>query len=176
MCESLLLCLWAGCQGKPSLSHAEVTRRSRAGISPGLIPEYRALPRAFRPEERCSISHTAAEHKQDMLSPFQSIFQCNQPSGGGEGKYEAGSRWRQPGSFWVQGHHREPVLLAAPSSASEDSQDLCHHLILRLNLHTLPGLGAERLHVSRPEGSTQCWQKCGHLSQQKVKDQGMCPL
>lgn len=95
---------------------------------------------------------------------------------GGWEKSEAGSRGTQPGSFWVQGDRRAQVPLAAPFSASQDSQELCPRLKLRLNLHTLLGLRAERLHVNRPEASTQCQQKHRHLSQQKVKDQGIWPL
>lgn len=122
-----------------------------------------------------SIVAFHTQYKQDILSLFQSIFQCEQLSWRWE-KSEAGSRGGQPWTFWVQGHHKQQVLLAAPSSASQDSQDLCQHLMLRPNLHTLLGFGAKRLHVNRPEASTQCQQKYRHLSQQKVKDQGMCPL
>lgn len=172
---------WLPSQAQPSPSHAEVTRRSRAGITPGLIPEYRALPCAFWPEERCSISHTAAEYKQDILSPFQSMLQCEQPSWGWDVS-EAGSRVTEPRSFWVQGSFLTlgPLQGTSASGCSilcqSGQRDLWQHLMLKLNLHTLLGLGAERLHVNRPEASTQCQQKLRHLSQQKTKDQGMWPL
>lgn len=133
-------------------------------------------PSAFWPEEHCTISHTAAKYKQDIniLSPLQSILQCY-PLFCGWDMPEAHNRVTQLRCCLVQGNFLTPGPLQG-TSASDCSilcqsghRDLWQHFMLRLNLHTLLTLGAERLYVNRPEPNPQCQQKCRNLSQQKTR-------
>lgn len=124
-----------------------------------------------------SLKSVVAFHTQQQ-STNRTFFPYFKASSSASNHLGGGRRLRRAAEAHNLGTfgYRAQAPLAAPYSASQDSQDLCQHLILRLNLHTLLGLGAERLHVNRPEASTRCQQKRRHLSQQKVKDQGMWPF
>lgn len=78
------------------------------------------------------------------------------------------------GSFLTPGPPQGTNTSGCSILCQSRQQDFYQRSMLSPNLHSLLGLGAERLHTNRPEASTQCQQKCRHLSQQK--NQGLWPL